>query len=158
EVRPSPLPPRPALRPVPAAPAPAPADTAAVLDRARRCADDGRLGEAFRLLEEVLRQTPDAAEAHLLAAMLYATRGEHHEAAAAYRRALFLDERSVAAELGLGECHAILQRPEEARRAFWRALRLLNGRDPGEIVAAIDLPVAAVQRLAQQRLFELEDA
>ncbi len=153
----------PPVRPAPpravsTAPAPAAPDLATLLGRARKLADDARLADAWRALEELLRAFPDASDAHLLAGELHAAGGELEKAAAAYRRALFLDDRSVAAELGLGECHAKLGRPKEGRRAFWRALRLLEGHDPGETIATIDLPVVAVRRLVQQRLFELEDA
>lgn len=158
--RPAPSPPPQSPR-TPAAVLPrvsAPADTERLLAQARRFADDGRMAEAWTTLDALLAAAPDASDAHLLAAALHDAAGDYEAAATAYRRALFLDDRSVAAELGLGECHARLGRAKEARRAFWRALRLLEGRDPGETIAALDLPAIAVRRLAQQRLFQLEDA
>jgi chemotaxis protein methyltransferase CheR len=85
--------------------------------------------------------------------------GRHGEAAAAARRALYLDRWLVVAHLALGAASARLGQVDGARRAFRNAERLLTGMPPGEIVAASDgQPAGRLAEMARVQLQLLGEA
>jgi chemotaxis protein methyltransferase WspC len=103
-VPPSPLAPRKAATPPPSRPAPlravpapvparppAAAPAATGMDEARTLADQGRFVEAARLCDDVVRRNGPQAEAFYLLGLVRDASGNHTEAVAQYRKALYLD-------------------------------------------------------------------
>ena len=61
------------------------------LERARDLADLGRTEEAQSLLRGIIRENPEALDAHLLMGLIAESAGQATEAEASYRRVLFID-------------------------------------------------------------------
>jgi chemotaxis protein methyltransferase CheR len=98
----------------------------------------GGLEAAGRRCLAGLERHHSSAELHYLHATLLAEARHYREAAAAARRALYLDRRMVAAHLALGTALARLEDLDGARRAFRNAADLLAGLAPEEVVPASD--------------------
>jgi len=79
---------RPPEKPVPGR---GPKPQLTTLDDARRLADRARFAEAARACEEYLRQNPRSADAYCLLGVVQDALGEADKAAAAYRKALYLE-------------------------------------------------------------------
>ena len=119
-----------------------------ILDAARKAADHASFEEAHRLIERARALRPDAAEPFFLLGSTLSALGRWAEAIREFQRALFLDRTSVAAELGLGHALFSGQHRKEARRAFERALSLLEGRPDEATVPMMGVTVAVARRFA----------
>lgn len=121
--------------------------------RVRALAKQGRFDEAGRVCSAALETHRTSAELTCLHATLLSAAGHHIEAAAAARRALFLDRAMTMAHLVLG--HALLRSgdPLGARRALHNAERLLVPLPPEAIVPASDgEPAARLLELVRRQL------
>ena len=92
-------------------------------------------GRACAAAMDVHRTSPELAYLH---AALLAEAGHHANAAAAARRALYLDRGFIVAHLTLGDALARLEDREGARRALRAARRLLAAMAPQQSVPASD--------------------
>jgi chemotaxis protein methyltransferase CheR len=113
----------------------------------RALANAGRLDDAGRINARALEALGPTAELLYLEAVLLLQAGRHADAAAAARRALYLDRGLVMAYLTLADAHARLHRTDAARRALRNAAELLGSTDPAEPVPAGDGETAG--RLAE---------
>jgi chemotaxis protein methyltransferase CheR len=104
----------------------------------RSLANQGELDAAGRACAAGLDHHRTSAELAYLHAVLLAEAGTHAEAAAAARRAIYLDRRMVVAHLTLGGALARLGETGGACRAFANAQRLLAGMPPDAVVPASD--------------------
>jgi chemotaxis protein methyltransferase CheR len=138
---------RTAALPVAAAPAPAPAepppappasDPAApeAAARVRALADRGELRAAASACAAALREHRDSPELLVLHSTLLFTAHRFADAAAAARRALYLDRGCAVAHLALGSAAARSGDAGTARRALRNAADLLRSHPAGEVVPA----------------------
>ncbi|MGH7719194.1 MAG: CheR family methyltransferase [Gemmatimonadaceae bacterium] len=104
----------------------------------RALANLGRLAEAGIACAAALERHRMSAELVYLHALLVAESGRTAEAAAAARRALYLDRDMVVAHLALGNSLARQGDSDGARRAFANADELLAAMAPETIVPASD--------------------
>ena len=88
------------------------------------------------------------ARLHYLHATLFQERGEMDEAAASFRRAIYLDSEFVMAHIGAGHVARSLGRHKEAIRFLGSARRLLDRFAPNE-------PVPEAEGLDARHLAEL---
>ena len=122
----------------------------------RSLANRGRLSEAGEACAAALESHRLSKELTHLHAILLAEGGRHAEAAAAARRALYLDPHFTVAHLALGDALARMGNVVAARRAFANAEAQLVGLDPESPVAGGDgAVVAQLLRIARFRLEQL---
>lgn len=119
----------------------------------RALANRGDLAAAGRACAAALERHHSAAELVYLHAVLLSEAERYAEAAAAARRALYLDRGLVVAHLALGGALARLGDTEGARRAFRNAERLLAAMPPEAVVPASDGEPAG--RLAEMARVQL---
>lgn len=127
--------------------------------RVRALARQGRLDAAGRACSAALETHRTCAELMCLHAVLLSAAGHPAEAAAAARRALFLDRGMIMAHLVFG--HALLRsgNQRKARRALETAERLLAPLSPGETIPASDgEPAARLLELVRRQLKLARDA
>ena len=125
----------------------------------RSVANQGRLSEAGELNARALEQHPLDAELHYLHATLLMEAGWFSDAAAAARRAIYLDRKLVVGHILLGEALSRAGDQAVARNAFANALRLLEGADAQEAVRAADgVTVSRLRQIATLRLRGVEGA
>ncbi len=134
-------------------------DVALQVARVRALANRGELVSAARACDAALEQHRASAELVHLHAMLLAEAGRHSDAAAAARRALYLDRGLIVAHLTLGSALARLDEADGARRAFRNAARLLSTLAPDAIVASADGECAGrLAEMARSQLQRLSEA
>jgi chemotaxis protein methyltransferase CheR len=119
----------------------------------RALANRGELQAAGRACAAALDRHRASAELAYLHAVLLMESGCHADAAAAARRALYLDRGLVVGHLALGGALARLEDAEGARRAIRNAQQLLAGMAPDDLVPASDGERAG--RLAQMAAVQL---
>ena len=100
----------------------------ATLESARGLADGARLGDALRVCEEYLRQNPPSAEAYCLLGVVQDALGETDKAAAAYRKALYLDPEHGEALMHFAALLDHRGEPSLAEALRTRARRAGSGR------------------------------
>lgn len=147
-------PPPVARSPEPAVEVPIAATLDELLEQSRRAADAGRFGEARALALAATQASADSALAYFTLATVHAAEGDGMAAVREYQKALFLDRRLVAAELGAGVALARMGRSSDARRHLQRALRLLDETEPAELVLGLGVPARVARRLAEDCLGE----
>ncbi|MEP6992444.1 MAG: protein-glutamate O-methyltransferase CheR [bacterium] len=119
----------------------------------RSVANQGRLHEAGGLCARALELHPLDAELHYLHATLLAEAGWHADAAAAARRAIYLDRQFVMGHLLLGDALSRTGDSAGARNAFANAAHLLEAMDASAMVTASDgVPAARLRQVAALRL------
>ena len=119
----------------------------------RSVANQGRLNEAGERCARALELHPLSAELQYLHATLLTEAGWFGDAAAASRRAIYLDRTFVMAHLLLGDALARTGDPAAARIAFTNALHLLSNAEADAAVAAADgVPVTRLRQVAELRL------
>ncbi|MBC7673635.1 MAG: protein-glutamate O-methyltransferase CheR [Polaromonas sp.] len=119
----------------------------------RSVANQGRLNEAGELCARSLELHPLSAELQYLHATLLTEAGWFSDAAAASRRAIYLDRAFVMAHLLLGDVLARTGDPAAARIAFANVLHLLANTEADAAAAAADgVPVARLRQVAELRL------
>ena len=134
-------------------------DESAWIVLARSLANRGLLSEAGEACAAGLDWHRLSKELTHLHAILLSEGGRHAEAAAAARRALYLDPHFTVAHLALGDALARTGHVGAARRAFANAEAQLLGLDPEAPVAGGDGAVAAqLLRIARFRLAMLGEA
>ncbi len=142
-----------AAPPVPAAPAPDAAEAAA---RVRALADRGALDEAGTACAAALELHRDSAELLVLHSTLLFAARRFADAAAAARRALYLDRGCAVAHLALGSALARAGDAGAARRAFRVAAGLLRASPGGAVVPASGgEPAARLLAVAEAQLHVL---
>ncbi|HEV8509775.1 MAG TPA: protein-glutamate O-methyltransferase CheR [Gemmatimonadales bacterium] len=125
----------------------------------RAHANRGDLAAAGRVCAAALERHANAAELHYLHAVLLSEADRGADAAAAARRALYLDRGLVVAHLSLGGALARLSDTDGARRAFRNAERLLVGMPPAAVVPASDgEPAGRLVEMARVQLRLLGEA
>ncbi len=123
----------------------------------RALANSGRLAEAGRACALGMEHHPTSAELAYLHAMLLNAGDHHMEAAAAARRALFLDRKLVMSHLVLATALIKAGDRSGARRAFRNAGKLLKNKPACEPIAAADGEVAgSLASMVQSQLLLLE--
>lgn len=119
----------------------------------RALANRGDLVTAGRACVEALARHRESAELVYLQGVLLGEAGRYDDAAAAARRALYLDRNFIVAHLALGGALAHLEDPTSAGRAFRNAERLLAALPPDAIVPASDgEPAHRLATMAQVQL------
>jgi chemotaxis protein methyltransferase CheR len=125
----------------------------------RALANRGELAAAGQACAAALDRHRASAELAYLHAVLLAEGGRHQEAAAAARRALYLDRGLIVAHLTLGNVLAHVGDGNGARRAVQNAQLLLAGMAPEETVPASDgEPAGRLAEMARVHLQLLEGA
>jgi chemotaxis protein methyltransferase CheR len=128
-------------------------DAALSLLLVRALANRGELADAGRACAAALDRHRGSAELAYLHAVLLLQGSRPVEAAAAARRALYLDRDLVVAHLALGDALARTGDVAGARRAIRNAQRLLASLAPEEIVPASDgEPAGHLAELARAQL------
>ncbi len=120
----------------------------------RALANRGDMVAAGQMCAAALDRHRTSAELVYLHAVLLSEAGRHREAAAAARRALYLDRGLVVAHLALGGALLRLQDTGGAHRAVGNAQRLLASLAPEEIVPASDGESAG--RLAEMARVQMQ--
>ncbi|CAN5383841.1 protein-glutamate O-methyltransferase CheR [soil metagenome] len=109
----------------------------------RSHANRGRLADATAACARAIARYPAAAELHLLDSTLAAQRNQYPAAAAAARRAVYMDRSLAAAHVALGTALLRGSDPAAADRALRAAERLLAESATTDIVPASDGTSAA---------------
>ncbi|HJU91224.1 MAG TPA: CheR family methyltransferase [Gemmatimonadaceae bacterium] len=104
----------------------------------RSLANGGKIEEASAACRQALARHPHSAELAYLHSLLLTESGRPGDAAAAARRALYLDRTMIVAHIALGSALARSGDPVGARRGFANAEELLGRMEPREIVPASD--------------------
>lgn len=136
--------------------APMPSAPAAVRERARVLADEGKLDEAHALCEAALARDSLDLEAHLLLAAICQERGAIRPALEALRRAIYLAPDCAVAHFLLGSLLLVQGDRERGRRSMDTVVRLLDGVPTDEAVAGSD--GLAAGRLLETARAHLESA
>lgn len=102
---------------------------------AKSYANLGRLAEARKCCEEAIDADKLRAHNHYLLSMILEEQGERHGAAAALKRALYIDQDFVLAHIALGNINRQAGKMKEAERHFGNALQILESREPSEVLA-----------------------
>lgn len=94
------------------------------LESARRAVQQGRSDQAIFLLQEVIRQQPDSAEARFLLGEAYLAQRSPDLAIEAFQEALRLKPNYAEAEAGLGSAYLAKGMKDQADEAFKKAAEL----------------------------------
>ena len=105
---------------------------------ARQLANEGRLDEALRVCEQASAANKLVPAHHYLQGVILQEQGAFTEAAAALRRALYLDPDFVIALFALGHVMLRQGRKEGAERYFENARALLKTSDPERVLPESD--------------------
>jgi chemotaxis protein methyltransferase CheR len=127
--------------------------TAAWIAWVRSLANGGRIAEAGETVIRAMDEQGAAPELLYLHAVLLLQSGRSADAAAAARRALYMDRSLVVAHLTLAEAQRRGGNMVAARRALRNATSLLTALDPSAIVPASDGETAGrLTELVQAKL------
>ena len=124
---------------------PQPADTLAL--GARAYANLGRFSEARELCEQAIAADRLSAQNHYLLSIILEQQGNAAAAATSLKHALFIDHDYLLAYFALGNLCRQAGNGRESERNFANALRLLEKRDPHEVLPEAEGMTAG--RLAQ---------
>lgn len=143
-----PSPPAPGCRPR-LTPSPAP-DPVERLAMAHRFADQGLMAEAQRESDLATREDPHGRRGYLLQASIADAQDDLKAAAAALRRALYLDRTDAAAQFRLGLIEWRMGRKRHARARLASAVELVAGQDEAAMLDAdSDLTVGRLRSTAE---------
>jgi len=101
---------------------------------AKSYANLGKLAEARQCCENAIKADKLRAHNHYLLSIILEEQGERDEAAAALQRALYIDQDFVLAHFALGNMNRQAGKKKEAERNFGNALRILERREPCEVL------------------------
>jgi len=101
---------------------------------AKAYANLGRFAEARQCCEEAIAADKLRAPNHYLLSIILLEQGQLPEAAAALKRALYIDHDFILAHFALGNMNLQAGRQKESGRNFGNALQLLEKRDPHEVL------------------------
>ena len=119
----------------------------------RSLANQGKLDAAGEAAAAALDRHGMSAEVSYLNGMLLGLAGRHGDAAAAFKRALYVDASYTIAHLALGDALEATGDAAGARRAFANAEALLRPLDPETVVAGADgMPAARLLHIARYHL------
>jgi chemotaxis protein methyltransferase CheR len=125
--------------------------------RAQQLGDRGQIAEALDAAGRAVREQPSSAEAHYLRALLLTEAGQDRDAAATFRRALYLRGDFALAALALGLTLGRLGDLAAAKRALLRARSIVarlppeepvafgQGERAGGVLSTIDVHLACLQ-------------
>ena len=114
---------------------------------ARAFANLGRFSEARALCEQAIAADRLSAQSHYLHAIILEQQGDLAAAASALKNVLFIDQDYLLAYFALGNLSRQVGDAGESERNFGNALRILERRDPHEVLPEADGLTAG--RLAQ---------
>jgi chemotaxis protein methyltransferase CheR len=124
----------------------------------RSLANEGNLEAAGEAAAAALDHYPVSAEVNYLNGVLVAQSGRHMQAAAIFRRALYLNPEFAIAHLALGESRLAVGDATGAHRAYTNAESVLRNLTPDAVVAGADgLPTARLLYIARYHLQRLPD-
>ena len=116
----------------------------------RSLANEGKLAAAGEAAAAALDNHGMSAEMTYLSGMLLAQAGRHGDAAATFKRALYLDPNLAIAHLALGDALTSIGDDSAARRAYVNAELLLKTMGAEDAVAgADDLPAGRLLQIAR---------
>ncbi|MDO8485725.1 MAG: protein-glutamate O-methyltransferase CheR [Candidatus Limnocylindrales bacterium] len=125
-------------------------DPAARMATAHRLADQGLLSEARRESELAVREDPHGGRAYLLLASIADAQDDLIAAAAALRRAVYLDRADATAQFRLGLLEWRIGRKRQARARLVTALALVADRGEDETLdEGSDLTVGRLRNTAE---------
>src|SRR6267378_1609745 len=101
-------------------------DTRPSLERARSLHQGGYLPEAESMYREVLKRSPNHADAMNMFGILRAQQGDPESASEWIGKAVSIDPQNAAYQFNLGKALLQLKRPSDARAALERAIALDN--------------------------------
>jgi len=101
---------------------------------AKSYANLGKLAEARQCCEDAIAADKLRAHNHYLLSIILDEQGEPEEAAAALKRALYIDHDFVLAHFALGNMNRQAGKKKESERNFGNALRILEQLEPGEVL------------------------
>jgi chemotaxis protein methyltransferase CheR len=111
---------------------PQPADALAL--GARAFANLGRFAEARELCEQAIAADRLSAQSHYLLSIIQEQQGDLAAAASSLKNVLFIDQENLLAYFALGNLSRQAGDAWESERHFANALRLLERRDPREVL------------------------
>jgi chemotaxis protein methyltransferase CheR len=124
----------------------------------RSLANEGNLEAAGEAAAAALDHYPLSSEVSYLNGVLVAQSGRHLQAAAIFRRALYLDPEFAIAHLALGESRLAVGDATGAHRAYTNAESVLRDLTPDAVVSGADgLPTARLLYIARYHLQRLSD-
>jgi chemotaxis protein methyltransferase CheR len=109
-------------------------DIKAIVLLCRIRANQGKLSEARKLLEQAIAEDKLKAELHYLRAMILREQGALEEATASLKRALYLDQDMVLAHFSLANLALRLGKDNDARKHFENTLALLGSYRQDDIL------------------------
>ncbi len=125
----------------------------------RSLANQGRLDEALRFCDNLLRDNKLDAGSHYLRAIILQELGQREEAEDALSRALYVDPRHALAHFAKGQLALARQARDVALRHFRSARQLLAQRPPDEVVGESDgITAGALGQTLQTLLAQEEGA
>jgi chemotaxis methyl-accepting protein methylase len=130
--------------PVPVAPISAPVEPFGVsemLARAARDLAENRIGDAARVIEQLMESDPSDPEAYALEGFLHDLAGRADEATASYRAALYLDAALFQVRVLLADCLLRLGHNDLARHQYREALAVLDSGRERTLILLADLPL-----------------
>jgi len=101
---------------------------------ARACANIGSFSEARQFCEQAIAADRLSAQNHYLLSIILEQQGELEAAAASLKNVLFIDQDYLLAYFALGNLSRQTGDDRESERSFNNALRLLESRDPHEVL------------------------
>jgi len=101
---------------------------------AKSYANLGKLAEARQCCEDAIKADKLRAHNHYLLSIILEELGERDEAVAALKRTLYIEQDFVLAHFALGNMNRQAGKKKEAARNFGNALRVLERREPGEVL------------------------
>jgi chemotaxis protein methyltransferase CheR len=146
----APLPaPRPAPRPLPVveetppqvAAINTPFGVSEMLARAARDLAENRIGDAARIIEQLMESDPSDPEAYALEGFLHDLAGRADEATASYRAALYLDASLFQVRVLLADCLLRLGHHNLAKHQYREALAVLESGRERTLILLADLPL-----------------
>ncbi|MBU0754373.1 MAG: sulfatase-like hydrolase/transferase, partial [Planctomycetes bacterium] len=128
--------------------------TRIALYRGEELTEKGRLDEAEKILQQVVKESPETAAAHEALGLVLARQGKYREAITAYREAIALDPALAKAHMNLGCALSLTNAPGEAIEEIQKAIRL----DPALAEAYKNLAVICEQsgRLDEAETYYME--
>jgi chemotaxis protein methyltransferase CheR len=115
-------------------PATRPASGHLLLDKARQCANEGKLADAAAWCEQAISIEKMNPAQHYLLATIRQEQGEAEAAIQSLKRALYLDPTFALAHFGLANIELSMGRQRQARRHFANALAALGGHAHDEVL------------------------
>ncbi|MBI3947161.1 MAG: tetratricopeptide repeat protein, partial [Armatimonadetes bacterium] len=127
------------------------AAAAASLENARRALSEGSLKAALSSALLAVKMDPLSAEGWEILGLLHRQAGQPREAEHALRRLLYLDPEWPLAHFHLAALFREANRPDDARREYANAARLLAAMPPDTVVGGVtaDLMLRACRQFVE---------